>query len=349
MQPIVYELCDDNMETDGDTSNDSVQFDLASQNAQVLDGQDPLNYTVSYYATALEADTGDNPLPVLYENTVNPQVIYVRVDNDTTPDSICYAVAELTLVVNPLPEFDLEDSYLLCLNTNGTEVVSPPVLDTALSDLDYTFEWTDASMALVGTGSSYTPTQGGTYTVVVTDILTGCINTDTTVVNESEPPTVSAEVTTLAFANQHDIQVTATGSGIAAFEYSVDNGPWQTESLLTDVTAGEHVVTVRDINGCGKNSVTVMVMDYPLYFTPNNDGYHDRWNIYGISSQPNAKIYIFDRYGKLLKQISPTGQGWDGMYNGAPLPSSDYWFMVEYEEPSDGSKKQFKAHFTLKR
>ncbi|MEQ3665458.1 T9SS type B sorting domain-containing protein, partial [Olleya sp.] len=61
--------------------------------------------------------------------------------------------------------------------------------------------------------------------------------------------------------------------------------------------------------------------------------------------------YIFDRYGKLLKQLSPSGLGWDGTYNGNPMPTSDYWFTVEYREPNDTSntRKQFKAHFTLKR
>ncbi|MEZ4977534.1 MAG: T9SS type B sorting domain-containing protein, partial [Flavobacteriaceae bacterium] len=58
-----------------------------------------------------------------------------------------------------------------------------------------------------------------------------------------------------------------------------------------------------------------------------------------------------DRYGKLLKQLSPSGTGWDGSLNGEPLPSSDYWFTVEYAEPGDtsGARKQFKSHFTLKR
>ncbi|MCH7785560.1 MAG: T9SS type B sorting domain-containing protein, partial [Bacteroidetes bacterium] len=54
-----------------------------------------------------------------------------------------------------------------------------------------------------------------------------------------------------------------------------------------------------------------------------------------------------DRFGKLLKQISPIGEGWDGTYNGNPLPSSDYWFRVEYKE--DNTLKEFKGHFTLKR
>jgi gliding motility-associated-like protein len=65
--------------------------------------------------------------------------------------------------------------------------------------------------------------------------------------------------------------------------------------------------------------------------------------------QPDAKIYIYDRYGKLLKQITPTAtsQGWDGTYIGASMPSTDYWFTIEYKE--NDQQKLFKAHFALKR
>jgi gliding motility-associated-like protein len=49
----------------------------------------------------------------------------------------------------------------------------------------------------------------------------------------------------------------------------------------------------------------------------------------GLVGQPGAKISIFDRYGKLLKQISSTGAGWDGTYNGYLMPSDDYWFTVD--------------------
>jgi gliding motility-associated-like protein len=96
-------------------------------------------------------------------------------------------------------------------------------------------------------------------------------------------------------------------------------------------------------------SETITVIDYPLYFTPNGDGVNDRWNIVGLNNQPSAKIYIFDRYGKLLKQLSPVGSGWDGTFNGQLMPSNDYWFTVEYQEPNTGETQEFKAHFTLKR
>jgi gliding motility-associated-like protein len=353
MTAIVYALCDDQMETDGDPTDDSVQFDLSTQDGDVLDGQDPSNYIVRYYSTEADALLGVNPLPVLYENVINPQVIYARVDNDT-PDgtgqdsSICFAITPLTLQVDPLPEFDLEERYTLCVNADGTEVIAPPVLDTGLSELDYSFEWRFEGNVIAGaTGSSYMPDQGGNYSVLVTDLTTGCVNEDSTVVEESGPPTLEVSVVSEAFDSSNVIEAIATGDGV--YEYSLDGGPWQASGVFTDVSPGLHEVSVRDILGCGEASAEVMVLDYPRFFTPNGDGRNDTWNIIGIDNQSNAKIYIFDRYGKLLKQLSPQGSGWDGTYNGNRMPSSDYWFTLTYNEPLTGAPKEFRAHFTLKR
>ena len=58
-------------------------------------------------------------------------------------------------------------------------------------------------------------------------------------------------------------------------------------------------------------------------------------------------IYIFDRYGKLLKQLDPDGDGWNGTYNNSPMPADDYWFKIIYLE--DNTQKEFTAHFALKR
>ncbi|MDN3494292.1 T9SS type B sorting domain-containing protein, partial [Winogradskyella bathintestinalis] len=324
MDPILYQACDDNMETDGDTTNDSTQFDLTTMNGNVLDGQDTTNYMVSYYANEADANDKVNPLPTLYENVVNPQVVYARVDNDTpgtvtdedTP--ICYAVAALTLQVNPLPEFDLADQYTLCINTNGSEILDPLVIDTGLSATDYSFVWSYNGTEMAGeTGSRLTPTQGGSYSVLVTDIststVTNCTNTDTTEVMESEPPSISINLLTQAFADNHVVEV-VPGDEIGEYEYSLDHGPWQDETVFNNVSPGQHHIMARDKNGCGITTKPVFIIDYPLYFTPNGDGQNETWNIEGIGN--DAKIYIFDRYGKLLKQISPGGTGWDGTYNG---------------------------------
>lgn len=82
----------------------------------------------------------------------------------------------------------------------------------------------------------------------------------------------------------------------------------------------------------------------PKYFTPNNDGFHDYWQIEGISNYPNAVIDIYDRYGKLLKQLNSNDFGWDGTFNGKALGSNDFWFIVDL-----GNDKPIEGHFTLKR
>jgi gliding motility-associated-like protein len=234
---------------------------------------------------------------------------------------------------------------------------SPPVFDTQLSEELYSFEWTLNGTPLSANGSSYTPTQAGTYTVIVTDItnnLTSCQASSSATIIESNPPQFEVNVLSQAFDNTHSLEViNIQGSG--DYEFAIDNGPWRSleagqESIIfSGLDAGDRIVRGRDSGGCGEQIINVSLIDYPRFFTPNEDGYNDTWNIIGLANQSNAKIYIFDRYGKLLKQISPSGQGWNGTYNGKPVIGNDYWFRVEYEEPSTGQMNEFKANFTLKR
>ena len=108
-------------------------------------------------------------------------------------------------------------------------------------------------------------------------------------------------------------------------------------------------LTITDGKGCWKDSVTVPVIDYPHFFTPNGDGINDTWKIIGQEGIPISQIYIFDRFGKLLSQLDPNSSGWDGTYNGNQMPASDYWFKIMYIEGNDSAQKEFRAHFSLKR
>ena len=344
LQP--YEVCDDNVDLDGDSTNNSVEFDLITQNTAVLSGQDPLLFNVTYYLTEDDALSSINALDTTYTNEINPQTIYVRLDNLING---CFEVASLLLKVNPLPVVFINSEYLLCVNTNGTEIIPPLEIDTGLENSEYSFIWSNLNGEIVGTESSFFPSQGGDYFLEVFDstLDTQCAAPiETFTVFESSPPIVTAEVITPAFASIHIIETNATGSGI--YEFSLDQGPWQNSGFFYDVSPGEHTITARDINGCGESKETLYVIDYPRFFTPNGDGYNDLWNIKGISNQQEAKIYIFDRYGKLLKEIRPSGRGWDGTYNGNLMPTNDYWFTLYYIDPTTGENKQLSAHFTLK-
>src|SRR5690606_33993026 len=130
--------------------------------------------------------------------------------------------------------------------------------------------------------------------------------------------------------------VTILVSEPGSFVYQLDNGPIQESNVFTNVPGGIHSFTVYDVNGCIDPVVftdVIHLVNYPHFFTPNGDGINDTWNIFDLTiSQDQAKIFIFDRYGKLLTQIAPAGIGWHGTYNGKPVPASDYWFVVEYME-----------------
>ena len=203
--------------------------------------------------------------------------------------------------------------------------------------------------AITGVTTTTLPiTASTTITWTYTD-STGRLSTQTqdVVIQDIDPPILNAEVSTEPFADTHVI--VATASGIGVYEFSLDNGPWQASGTFIGVSPGEHIVSVRDVNCFGQDSYPLMVLDYPLFFTPNGDGYNDFWNIDILSGQPTSKIYIFDRYGKLLKQIRPSGSGWNGTYNGKIMPTSDYWFLLEYSDFISGAPKMLRGHFTLKR
>jgi gliding motility-associated-like protein len=133
------------------------------------------------------------------------------------------------------------------------------------------------------------------------------------------------------------------------YEYRLDEGVWQENPVFRNLNPGYHTISVREINGCGiTTSEEFYLVGYPRFFTPNSDGYNDTWNIENTAEIEILELYIFDRYGKLLKELSPGGQGWDGTYNGRSLPADDYWFKVEFEM-LDGTRDHFGANFTLKR
>ncbi|GAA4271121.1 T9SS type B sorting domain-containing protein [Aquimarina gracilis] len=166
----------------------------------------------------------------------------------------------------------------------------------------------------------------------------------------------SYTITTALTTTPTDIQAL----GFTDFEYRLDrdlgNGfieyrPYQDSPVFENVPPGDYQVAAR-YRGCPVSeriSDIFMILGYPKYFTPNGDGFHDTWSLINIENQPAALIYIFDRYGKLLKQLRPGGEGWDGTYNGKLMPSSDYWFRVEFNEPTDPNMRRrvFAGNFSL--
>jgi gliding motility-associated-like protein len=252
----------------------------------------------------------------------------------------------IPITVNPLPLPELE-SGIICVDVNGV-AYRTYTLDSGLNAIDYSFQWFIDGVAQTTGSNTFEALVAGNYSVIATNSVTGCISSmvSATVTASNPATSFTATVSSLYFSDNASITASAIG-GNGTYQYSLDYGPFQTSPVFEDVAPGEHVISINDTNGCTNLlPITLNTIGYPTYFTPNGDGFHDYWNIIGLENQPTAKVYIFDRYGKLIKQISTKSLGWDGTYNGNPLPASDYWFTIDYLEPN---AKTFKAHFSLKR
>lgn len=147
----------------------------------------------------------------------------------------------------------------------------------------------------------------------------------------------------------YNIEIVPVGDG--NYEYAINGGEFQDDPVFYDVPPGTNTVVINDKNGCGATEpIEFLVVGYPKFFTPNSDGVHDNWNVYGVEQLINPVVFIFDRYGKLLKQID-VNIGWDGTFNGRDMPSSDYWFRLDYERDDDGVlvATSVRRHFSLVR
>jgi gliding motility-associated-like protein len=282
------------------------------------------------------------PTGILDETTVYELVSVTY----TGPDACSQALTgSATVTVNPLPSVALEDGTI-CIDPVTLVTTRTYLLDTELNEAEFTFEWFDANGSIpLATNSFYDVNVVGQYGVTITDIITGCQATAYANVGQSSPPTDFDYTVSGFFASNPTIVINATPIG--DYEYQLDFGPFQSSNVFDNIEAGTHTITVRDAEACDVLTKEVLIVDYPRYFTPNGDGINDTWNIPTINGISMTKIYIFDRFGKLVKEMTTSGLGWDGTYNGQPLPATDYWFTINYQEA--GINKEFRAHFSLKR
>ncbi|MCL9769113.1 T9SS type B sorting domain-containing protein [Flavobacterium sp. HXWNR69] len=245
--------------------------------------------------------------------------------------------------VNPIPEPVLTDG-VICVDATGNPFQTF-VLDSGLSSATHDFIWYFNNNPIPNSNTAtFTADEVGTYGVMATVRSTNCSSEIVTATITSSTPSdgITVEQSNY-FSGNATLLVTVTG-GTGVLEYQLDNGALQSSNVFTNVSSGLHTITAVDTQGCTYLTYEVYVIEYPQYFTPNGDGYNDTWFIAGL--QATDKINIFDRYGKLIKQLQGE-ESWDGTYNQQQLPSTDYWFTVDYTE--NGNPKQFKAHFSLKR
>lgn len=323
-------------------SNDVVcsrdDYDLSLKDSEALGTQDSDEFVVSYYTSLVDADSGNNSIPKMYTSqTIGLQVIYVRVASVENPS--CYAITQFELTNVETPTLNFPTQIFVCENVSSIRI------GAETQDPNYEYMWSSGQ-----TTSSIDVSEAGTYSLSATNRL-GVLSCSTvksvTVVISSPPEIADVEIQDLHSDNIVTVITDIEGD----WEFQLDNGSFQSQNVFSNVLPGAHTVTVNDPAGCGSDSKEIVVVGFSKFFSPNGDGNNDLWNISGISSLENPIVHIYDRYGKLLKQLSTNSAGWDGMLNGMILPSADYWFKLTYVDNNGQTTeaKYINNHFSLKR
>jgi len=169
---VDMELCDD------DTRDGIEAFDLESNSANILNGQDPAIFNVTYYESQLDADAAMNPLVSPYSNTSNPQTIFARVENTTATD--CYKTTSFSLIVNDIPVTTISSDFVYEVCPNATVPISITATADNYSPSEVTISWLNEGVLVSGqTGLTINNVlTAGTYTIQVMFNATGCMSSE---------------------------------------------------------------------------------------------------------------------------------------------------------------------------
>ena len=334
----IYPMCDLFTCSAAITGNET--FDLTAQSAVILGDQSPSEYTLLYFTSQADADSNSNPITNLtdFNPVANPQTIYLRLSFNQLPN--CYKTASFNLITGQAPVINLDPEYLVCTS-------QPIVLDASVGNsATTTYSWSNGA-----TTPSITISDVGTTNVSITatnnyggcnGVAFDCPTTKDITVTIAQLPQIDHIDTQDWTDNENSITVVTTQPG--AYEYSLDGINFQESPSFTNLKPGIYIVFVRDINKCSTIQQEIWLLNYPKFFTPNEDGNNDTWYVKNSENEPALTIDIFDRYGKLITKILSNSMGWNGTLNGKLLFADDYWFVAHRQ---DG--RTLIGHFCLKR
>ena len=313
-----------------DDLNDGTEnVDLTIYNTNVI--ANSTAFTFTYFKTLPDAEANYNAIgnytACPLSNADNK--IYVRV---TSADD-CFKVVVLSFTLLDTPVIIMENAFPLC------------EFKTVVIDAGGGFDsylWSNGRTTreiIIDIPGDYWVTT--TQDHMTTHGILTCSSTKNFNIFLSNPATFT-DIKTYDWTDDNNM-ITAYVDGLGVYEYSLDGIHYQDSPSFFSLPNGDYKIYVHDKNECGTVKQDVFLLMYPRFFTPNDDTYHDTWKIKFSEFEPGLIVYIFDRDGKLLKELG-NNMGWDGTLNDRELPSTDYWFLVKR-----GNGREYRGHFTLKR
>ncbi len=226
----------------------------------------------------------------------------------------------VSLTINPVPQVE-DETVRFCEDGSAT-------LSADLDNATYVWNTGETTKEIVVA----TP---GEYSVLVTD-TNGCSNTKFILLEQIDLPVIQTII-----SDGPSIIITTANQG--DFEYSIDNISYQSTPIFDALPGGRYTIYARGREDCGVVTQDFIHLVIPKFFTPNGDNINDVFQIQGVEFFNSSSLFIFNRFGKLIRSTNENNLSWDGTFQGQNLPATTYWYRLKIED------SEFKGAFMLKR
>jgi len=261
-----------------------------------------------------------------------------------TTSAGCVGTATQNIVVNNPRAASIDAIGVLCENDGPVTLVSNPpggvFSGTGVSSSGI------INPAIIGSG---------TYSISYSFPSEPCITAaNLNVVVNPAPQNVSAGP---SFLINQGGGVTLQGSGSGVSYLWTPSAGLSNPSVLNPTanpgSTTTYTLTVENNFGCQSTDsmiVTVFIpcLDPPNIFTPNNDGFYDKWIVFNSNCVTNVEASVYNRYGSLVYHAKSYQNQWDGTYNGKPLPDATYYYTLQVID-TNGNKYTKKGNVTIMR
>ena len=234
--------------------------------------------------------------------------------------------------------------------------IAPPLCDTRLNlsgdrflkqwDIDIEGKGVDFETQAVGCGSNaFIIDDDGTETKLDGELSGGSAPvrimfigypTEAVVYHKWEMATDPEFENIILQYNQKEVDYTFNDAGTYYMRYMVANNAGNCESY-----GNTYTINVSESSlGSGPRG------DLPNVFSPgNHDGVNDVWKV-TYKSLAVFHCWIFNRWGNLVYEYTDPDGGWDGTYNGKPVDTGVYYYVIT-AEGTDGVKYKKRGDITI--
>jgi gliding motility-associated-like protein len=192
--------------------------------------------------------------------------------------------------------------------------------------MPYNIQWFD------GTDSTVLDSLGSGYYAFTISDQNNCLVLDSVEIYEPAEIEITVDTIQPTCERINDGQIDAfIYGGTYPYSYTLNGSP--VNLPLDSVAVGSYILSVVDSNSCTQTiafdlePLQPSCFMIPNMYSPNYDGYNDEFRI-RHSSWSSYTLTIYNSIGQLVYSGSSSTPYWDGITNGSPMPTGDYYYQL---------------------